>query len=141
MLDKDIVNDSYGTCCLSPGFFDDFYTNFLSSSPEIAPKFARTNMSRQKQLLREGISFMIMYYGGAAMAETKVRGLGLSHSQARLDIEPRLYALWVDSLMKTVAAHDPQFNRERELAWRRVLERGISLMQSMYATGEMAAAR
>lgn len=139
--DKDVVNASYGACCLSPEFFDDFYSNFFASSPEIPPKFARTNMARQKQLLRDGISFMIMYHAGAAMAEQKVRGLGKSHSQGRLDIEPHLYELWVGSLMKTVARHDPQFTREREQAWRRVLEKGIFVMQSMYATGELAEAR
>ena len=67
--DKDLVQQSYGACCLSPKFFDDFYAAFLASSSEVAGKFVNTDMTKQKQLLRDGISFMIMFYNGAASGQ------------------------------------------------------------------------
>ena len=48
--DKDLVQRSYGACCMSARFFDDFYAAFLASSNQIAVKFANTNMAKQKQL-------------------------------------------------------------------------------------------
>ena len=53
MNDTNRVMQSYGRCCASPSFFDDFYVTFLASSPAIREKFARTDMTAQKQLLRE----------------------------------------------------------------------------------------
>ncbi|HGB7429174.1 TPA: globin, partial [Pseudomonas aeruginosa] len=40
----DRVMQSYGRCCASTGFFDDFYRHFLASSPQIRAKFATTDM-------------------------------------------------------------------------------------------------
>ncbi|HCH76819.1 MAG TPA: globin, partial [Pseudomonas sp.] len=55
MKDTNRVMQSYGRCCASPNFFDDFYASFLDSSPAIREKFVRTDMTAQKQLLRAGI--------------------------------------------------------------------------------------
>lgn len=131
--DKDLVQHSYGACCLSPKFFDDFYDAFLASSSEIAGKFVNTDMSKQKQLLRDGISFMIMFYNGAASGQMKVKRLGESHAQDRMDIKPQWYDLWVNALVKTVAKHDPKFSPVLDRAWRTVLSKGIESMRRQYS--------
>ena len=137
--DKQLVTRSYGTCCIAPEFFNDFYDNFASASPKIGEKFKQTDMARQKKLLREGITYMVMFADGSSIAERKVRGLGESHSQSRLDIEPGLYELWVNALLKTIAKHDKAFNPELDKAWRRVLGKGIELMKSMYKSPQPVA--
>jgi hypothetical protein len=81
--DQSLVQRSYGACCLSPQFFNDFYDAFLASSGVIAGKFANTDMAKQKRLLRDGISFMIMYNNGSAVGKMKVNQLGESHAQDR----------------------------------------------------------
>lgn len=134
MTEKELVTKSFGRCCLSKTFIDDFYANFLASSPKLAPMFAHTNMARQKQLLREGISFMIMYYDGAPIGVSKVRRLGESHARGRLNIAPELYQFWLNSLVKTVAQHDKDFSPTLDHAWRTVMSKGIELMKSMYVT-------
>ena len=55
MKAPDIVMQSYGRCCASASFFDDFYQQFLQSSPEVRAKFTNTDMPAQKLLLRQGI--------------------------------------------------------------------------------------
>lgn len=137
-VDKQLVSSSYGACCISPGFFDDFYQTFVASSPLIREKFAKTDMAKQKQLLREGIGYMIMYYDGMLIAENKVKSLGASHARDRMNIEPAMYELWLSALVKTIAKHDRGFNPELEKAWRRVLLKGIDLMRSMYSTPTLA---
>ena len=48
MSPADLVMQSYGRCCASASFFDDFYRNFLASSPQIREKFTDTDMPAQK---------------------------------------------------------------------------------------------
>jgi hemoglobin-like flavoprotein len=137
---QELVQNSYGTCCLSPAFFDDFYAAFLASSREIAGKFTRTDMAKQKSLLREGISFMVMFSAGKTIGKLKVESLGESHSQARMDIKPEWYDLWTNSLLKAVAKHDPGYSPEVQRAWREVLSPGIEAMRSRYAARTLVGA-
>ncbi len=131
--DKELVQCSYGACCISPAFFDDFYAAFLASSPQIAAKFAHTDMANQKQLLRAGIGFMIMYYDDAMIGRIKVEQLGRSHSQARMDIKPQWYDLWLSALLATIARHDKQYSPALEQAWRNVMGKGIEAIRKQYA--------
>ncbi|HHJ4328484.1 TPA: globin [Klebsiella pneumoniae] len=125
-----LVMQSYGRCCASPDFFDDFYRNFLASSPQVRDKFTNTNMTAQKSLLRQGILNLVMYARG--MPDTKLRALGESHSRGRMDIRPELYDLWLESLLLTIAAHDKDFNEQARSAWREVMQKGINVIKSYY---------
>ena len=71
MSAANLVMQSYGRCCASPDFFDSFYRHFLASSPLIREKFVDTDMSAQKQLLRQGILNLVMHARG--MPDTKLR--------------------------------------------------------------------
>ena len=126
----DRVMQSYGRCCASQGFFDTFYQIFLASSPSVREKFANTEMVGQKQLLRQGIMNLVLYARG--MPDTKLRALGDSHARGGLDIRPELYALWLDSLLLAIAQHDKDLNEEGRAAWREVMSKGITVIQSMY---------
>lgn len=130
MSASDLVMQSYGRCCASPSFFDDFYRHFLASSPQIRAKFAETDMPAQKLLLRQGILNLVMYARG--MSDSKLRALGESHSRTRLDIRPELYDLWLDALLLTVSSHDGQFGPALREAWREVLGKGIALIKAGY---------
>ncbi len=127
---NDRVMQSYGRCCASPEFFDSFYRHFLASSPEIREKFANTDMSGQKLLLRQGILNLVMHARG--MPDTKLRALGATHSRAGFDIRPELYDLWQQSLLLTIGEHDPQCCAETRTAWSEVLNKGISVIKAGY---------
>ena len=101
MNSADIVMQSYGRCCASNGFFDTFYLHFLTCSAEVRAKFADTDMTAQKQLLRHGILNLVMHARG--MPDTKLRALGCSHARGGLDIRPELYSLWLDALLKAMS--------------------------------------
>lgn len=126
----DRVMQSYGRCCASPTFFDAFYDNFLASSPQIREKFVKTNMTAQKQLLRQGILNLVLYARG--MPDTKLRALGCSHARDALDIRPELYDLWLDALLRTIRDHDKAWDEQTAQAWREVLTKGINLIKSFY---------
>jgi len=130
MLPAQNVMLSYGRCCASPVFFDDFYRRFLASSPRVREKFVHTDMATQKRLLRHGIMNLVLV--ARSLPATKLRQLGESHCRARLDIGPELYELWVDCLLTTLAQHDPDFSPALRQEWREVLEAGIAVMRSHY---------
>lgn len=130
MTDEDLVFQSYGRCCKSNSFFDDFYATFLASSPEVAAKFETTDMVAQKHLLRAGILNLVLYARG--LPPTKLKALAESHSRARLNIQPHLYAYWLDALLQTIHEHDAEADAAAIEAWRRVLSKGIEVIRGGY---------
>ena len=44
------VLESYHRCEASGGFFDTFYEAFFAKSPEIPPKFAKTDMGSKNRM-------------------------------------------------------------------------------------------
>lgn len=126
------VKVSYGRAVLAPKFFDDFYDRFLASSPEIKLMFAKTDLTKQKKLVREGVSFLVMFAAGAHTGKTKIEALAKSHDRKHLNVRPDMYRLWIDSLMFVVAKYDPKYEPALEGKWRRVLEKGISAMKAGY---------
>ena len=130
MSAANLVMQSYGRCCASPDFFDSFYRHFLASSPLIREKFVDTDMSAQKQLLRQGILNLVMHARG--MPDTKLRALGCSHARGALDIRPELYDLWLQALLQSIGEHDGQCDANTRLAWHEVLNKGISVIKAQY---------
>ncbi|MCJ0971774.1 globin [Pseudomonas sp. PS1] len=130
MKETDRVMQSYGRCCASDGFFDDFYATFLASSPAVRAKFANTDMTAQKQLLRAGIMNLVLFARG--MPDTKLQALGKSHSREHLNISPDLYDLWLTALLQTIGRHDGKLTPTDLQAWRAVLIKGIEVIKSHY---------
>lgn len=119
------VVSSYGRCCVSPKFFDRFYEIFLESHPAIKPMFAHTNFIRQKALLREGVSMMLLHLEGKLVGTMCLDRLAETHSPRRMNITPQLYQYWIDSLVKAVKECDAQCTPELEIAWRKALHTGV----------------
>ena len=126
----DIVMQSYGRCCASKTFFDDFYQRFLQSSPEVRAKFTNTDMPAQKLLLRQGILNLVLFARG--LPPTKLQALAKSHSREKMNIEPHLYHYWVEALISTISQHDRECNDDTIKDWREVLGKGIAIIQAGY---------
>jgi hemoglobin-like flavoprotein len=126
------VKDSYSRCCVNPKFFDLFYDNFLASHPTIAPMFAKTDMAKQKTLLRQGLSMMFMHLSGNSVGTTGVDRIAESHSKKKLNIDPNLYDYWINSLVKSAKACDVQMTPALEGEWRKILRGGVDRITSQY---------
>ncbi|MCH8497493.1 MAG: globin [Marinobacter sp.] len=130
MTTTDLVFQSYGRCCARDGFFEDFYRFFMASADEIRARFQDTDMAAQRHLLRNGIMQLILHARG--MPDRKLRALGESHSRGKYNIPPQWYGLWLDALIITVKAHDPEYDAALGEAWREVLTPGIDLIRGAY---------
>ena len=127
-----LVNSQYGECSSQPKFFDSFYAEFTGKSPEIATAFANTDMQAQKDALRNGLAFLIMYAKGSATAGNKLDRLGGTHARTGYNIRPQLYPIWINALVSTVKKHIPGFDAASEAAWRKVLQLGVNRITSWY---------
>jgi hemoglobin-like flavoprotein len=99
----------------------------LGKSPDIPPMFARTDFPHQKLMLRESILEMLVFaQTGSGHAE--IERLAERHRQ--LNVKPRHYELWLDSLCEALAKHDPKFDSVLEQKWRDAMRKGIELMST-----------
>jgi hemoglobin-like flavoprotein len=112
-------------------FVDAFYEAFMSKSDEIAAKFARTDMQRQRKMLYRSLHYMVDF-SVQRRASEDLRKVAERHSASQIGLEPHMYDLWLDSLIETVNLFDPLFTEEIELAWRVVLAPGIVYMIFKY---------
>jgi hemoglobin-like flavoprotein len=138
-MDEKIIRTfdaSLRRCDASPDFLDRFYERFLSSSPKVQEKFARTNFERQKRLLRASF-YLILLAAEDPDSDPGVylEKMAIRHSAADLDVGAELYDLWLDSLLAVVEECDPAFDSEVEEAWDRMMGIGISYMLRRYHRG------
>ncbi|NUM81482.1 globin [bacterium] len=124
----DIVHDSYSRCAIRKKFFDDFYDTFMSSSPQIAYMFRKSDMEKQKKLLDNGVTMMIMFAGGNAIGKIALDHIAKIHRQ--LNVTEEYYNYWLESLLQTLKKHDPQYSFKLERAWKEVMGVGIDYLIS-----------
>ena len=121
-------------CLAVPGFMDDFYRRFVASADEVREKFRDTDMKRQAQVLADSLYVVANAVQGeeGSLARRELPRIAERHSRRDRDISPALYDLWIDCLVATAQAHDPQFGPEVEHAWRDVLLFGAEYMRQRY---------
>ena len=109
-------------------FFDRFYDILIGSNADVAAKFEGVDMERQKRVLRDSLRELAVFFASHTITPDMEK-LARIHSRAHLDIAPRLYDIWMDSLVKAAHETDSEFDDRAELAWRLVLSPGIEFMK------------
>lgn len=132
METHEIIQASYDRCLVNGDFFQTFYDIFLATSPEVASKFAQTDFSKQKNLIKASVTMLIRLGTGNANARRIIEKVGDTHCQQELDIRPALYDLWLDSLCAALQRHDPEYSAELETFWRDGMQEGIQLVTDRY---------
>ena len=121
---------SFERCCRSKDFLPSFYSNFFARCPVIKPMFERTDFTRQHRLLQHALGLLLAF---PQQSDTELlRRVADRHSQNDLDVDPKHYECFVDSLIETVRSIDHQFSAEVESAWRTVVAPGIAFMKGRY---------
>lgn len=126
----DLAQHSYSRCLRTPDFFRDFYAHLLASDESIEPMFSGTVTPRQHKLLQHGIGLLLSF--GNNPDEVLLERLAVRHSVNGINVRPALYTNFVDSLLVTIAQHDPKFDETIADAWRAALSPGLEFMKSRY---------
>lgn len=127
-----VASASYERCSAVPGFFRAFYDDFFVRSPEAKQRFANTDFDRQNRLLRHAIGLLLIFPGLPPAEPSLLSRIAERHSRRDLDVQPALYAPFIDSLIATVRRHDSEFRPAVEQAWRETLAPGVAYMQARY---------
>ncbi|MCC5857549.1 MAG: globin [Ectothiorhodospiraceae bacterium] len=129
---NDVVQ-SYGRCLRDKGFIDRFYQILMSRDSEIRAAFSGTDFGRQRRALRRGISTALMFAAGNDFVREGVDAMAEVHSRrGRAPVEPRLYALWLDSLVDAIAETESRFNPQLEQRWREAMSVVIRYFSERY---------
>lgn len=112
-----------------------FYDRLLTADREIARAFASTDFDRQAELFEHGLMMLLEYARGSAVGKMAMERLGEMHGPRRLDISPRLYAIWIDCVIEAARELDPSWDESLEVTWRADLEKGIEVITRAHARG------
>ena len=119
-----VFEASLKRCEARADFFDVFYEKFLAASPEVAEKFAGTDFSRQKELLRVSLHHLLLVARDTKQGpDPWLEDVAVKHGAGKLAIGAHLYDLWLDSLIETVRICDPECFPEVEKAWMDLADR------------------
>ena len=125
---SEIFNDSLGRVYENlPGFFDQFYQNFLSSSDEITHVFEGVDMTLQRRMLEDSFMLLINFSSSRVISDFFVE-LAAKHEK-NTRIKPHHYDLWLEAMVETLKTHDSKFNNHVEIAWRYHLAGPIEVMK------------
>lgn len=118
-------------CLAAPAFLESFYERFVASSEEVRERFRGTDMKRQVRVLEDSLYVVANAVQGEenSLARGALPALAARHGRQGLDIPPALYDLWIECLVETARAHDPQFAPAVEAAWRETLTFGADYMR------------
>ena len=130
--DAELFNDSLERCTSDRRFLDRFYELFVTSSAEVAAKFANTDFRVQKAALKVSLYMIMSSIEGKPEGNVHLERIAARHSRNALDIGPRLYDQWLECLIQAARECDPLFGDETEQAWRRVMRVGIEFLKSRY---------
>lgn len=130
--DIELFNDSLERCTSGRRFLDRFYELFVTSSAEVAAKFANTDFRVQKAALKVSLYMIMSSIEQKPEGNVHLERIAVRHSRNALDIGPHLYDQWLECLIRAVKECDPAFCDETKEVWRRVMRVGIEFLKSRY---------
>jgi hemoglobin-like flavoprotein len=116
-------------CLGSPAFIKDFYDRFQASSDEVRAKFRDTDFVRQNRVLADSLYVMALAVQGGPdnIARQDMKRLARRHTD--MGVAGWMFDSWLDCVLQTARAHDPEFSADVERAWRATLGPGIAYMR------------
>ena len=112
-------------------FLQYFYSIFIKKSERVAKMFENTSMESQKLLLKKSLTELLKFYEEKNVNQ-HLLNIGQIHAKDKLNVSPKMYDIWLDTLIETVQKFDPEFHPKIELAWRVTLSPGITYMKFAY---------
>lgn len=132
MTHKDRFLSSLERCSSNEKFIPTFYDRFLGTSEAIRAKFANTDFEKQNQMLLRSLKLAAGATSGDAKSLREIRERAESHNRKNLNIEPRFYDVWLESVIATASECDPVWNDEIGEAWETILGFVIKHMIKYY---------
>lgn len=124
----DDVRESFGRATLDGDLMQTFLDILVGSHPAIGAYFKHVDLERLKSRLVESVHIAILCAEDVPVGRAGINRLAKLHGSMGLDVNPDLYVFWIESFMRAISYHDPEFTDEIKLGWRTVLKKTTSLM-------------
>ncbi len=134
MIKKSITHDEcqklldcfYRCCRANKQFSEKFYETMFQMEPQIKVMFSGVNMNEQGRLLMIGIEYLLRSFSDDnTVSLIQLKRLGKKHDQRNLNVHPKYYKFWKESLIKTIEESDERWNEEIHDLWVRALDISI----------------
>ena len=104
----------------------------MGASDEVKHKFRFTDFEKQNKMLARSLELCAGATAGepAALAEMSERAR--THNRHHLNIGPRFYDIWLETIIATASDFDDQWNDTVEAAWRIILGHVVDHMIRSY---------
>lgn len=129
---KDAFLESLERCSDNEAFIPAFYERFLSSSEEVRDKFIHTDFDQQNRMILQSLRLAAGATAGEPASLRDLRERAETHSRHRMNIKPKMYDWWLESLIETAREFDPVWSEGIESAWRVILGHVIRHMVKWY---------
>ncbi|QDS98679.1 globin [Adhaeretor mobilis] len=129
---KELFLQSVSRCVGIEAFIPSFYDRFLASSEEIRAKFRFTDFEKQNKMLARSLELCACATAGEAESLAEINERATTHNRDHMNIEPRLYDTWLDSIVETASEFDDEWTDAIEAAWRRILGHVVQRMVRKY---------
>ncbi|QDT04476.1 hypothetical protein K227x_28670 [Rubripirellula lacrimiformis] len=129
---KELFLKSTERCLANEAFIPAFYDRFINTSDEIRRKFRFTDFEKQNKMLRRSLELCAGATTGEADSLAEMNMRAKTHDRDHLNIAPRLYDLWFESIITTASEFDDQWDDKIEAAWRRILGHVVQHMIRKY---------
>lgn len=112
-------------CTADPDFMLSFYERFLASSDAVKQMFVGVDLVKQRLMLGTALTTMAGLQTLSPNDVDQLEKIARVHGPNGLNIAPAMYDTFVDTMIDTVRATDPEFDDQVKDAWRSVLRRGV----------------
>jgi len=129
---KTLFLQSVNRCLASEAFIPTFYERFLNASEEIKEKFRFTDFEKQNKMLARSLEICAGATAGEAKALAEIAERATTHDRFHLNIEPRFYDIWLETVIATAGDFDDHWNDTFEGAWRTILGHVVQHMIRKY---------
>lgn len=102
-------------------FYDAFYRNLMAKDPIIKTFFRDTDMERQYQSLAKMVVYFALNSGSDSVHGSSYVTKTIELHNRELQIPKRLFTLWQQALLETLAQFDPEFTPELSQYWQEAM--------------------
>lgn len=129
---RDLFLQSVNRCVGDPAFIPEFYERFLGSSEVIKHKFRFTDFDQQNKMLARSLELSAGATAGEAESLAEITERATTHDRHHLNIEPRMYDVWLETIVATASEFDEEWTESIEAAWRKILGHVVQRMVRKY---------
>ncbi|WP_448212919.1 globin [Colwellia sp. MEBiC06753] len=110
-------------------FYDRFYQEFIASDPRIGRYFSSTNLTQLERMVSKTLTHAVLYTCNPASQTAPENLVRLIEDHKEMRIEPALFDIWQDSLLKCIHKYDPEINDDLLEEWNICLTRLVNLFK------------